>query len=343
MNKEITYADAIYSATNDLMLENKDVYVLGQGVDDAKGTLGTTKDLHLKFGSDRCFDTPVSEEGIAGFAIGSALAGLRPINVHIRMDFLMVCMNQLVNMAAKTSYMFAGKLKVPLVVRCSIGRSWGQGAQHSQALQSIFAHIPGLTVVMPSTPRDAYISLKQSVYQNNPTIFIENRMLYNISEKFTKPKQVSLKKSRILKKGKDITIVGISYMVIESLRARNYLKQYSIDAEIIDPVWIKPIEINTIINSLKKTKNLLVVDNGWLSFGISSEIITSILEKIDFKINFKRLGFADTTCPTTRILENHFYPNSSTIAKSALQLLGIKKNNIKFIESDEIKNFKGPF
>lgn len=343
MKNEITYSEAIFLATKELMKKNKDVYVLGQGVDDPKGTLGTTKDLHLLFGKNRCFDTPIAEEGIAGFAIGSALAGLRPINVHIRMDFLMVCMNQLVNMAAKTSYMFAGKLNVPLVIRCSIGRSWGQGAQHSQAFQSIFAHIPGLTVVMPSTPLDAYHSLIAAVNENNPTIFIENRMLYNITEKINNNKKLYKKKSRVLKKGKDITIVAISYMAIESLRASNYLNKYSIDAEIIDPVWIKPLDIDTIIASLKKTKNLLIVDNAWLSYGVSAEILTSILEKIDFKISFKRMGFANTTCPTTRVLENHFYPNSSTITKAALDLLKIKKSKIKFTESDEIKNFKGPF
>lgn len=343
MNSSITYAEAILLATDNLMTEDKNVYVLGQGVDDTKGTLGTTRDLHIKFGRERCFDTPVAEEGIAGFAIGSALAGLRPINVHIRMDFLMVCMNQLVNMAAKTSYMFAGKLKVPLVIRCSIGRSWGQGAQHSQAFQSIFAHIPGLTVVMPSTPSDAYYALRRAVKENNPTIFIENRMLYNINEKFKINNKINRKKSRILKRGKDITIVGISYMAIEALRARNYLKKYSIDAEIIDPVWLKPIDIDTIISSVKKTKKLLIVDNGWLSYGVSSEILTSVIERIDLKIKFKRMGFADTTCPTTRVLENYFYPNSSSIAKSALELLGIKKSKFKFIESDEIKNFKGPF
>ena len=343
MQTNITYSQAIYLATKHLMKKNKNVYILGQGVDDSKGTLGTTKDLHKLFGKDRCFDTPVAEEGIAGFAIGSALAGLRPINVHIRMDFLMVCMNQLINMAAKTSYMFAGKLKVPIVIRCAVGRSWGQGAQHSQAFQSLFAHIPGLTVVMPSTASDAYYSLIEAVNENNPTIFIENRMLYNIKQKTTLNKKTYKRKSNILKKGKDITIVGISYMAVEALRARNYLKKYSIEAEIIDPVWIRPLDVDTIIKSVKKTKNLLIVDNGWLSFGSSSEILISILEKIDFKINFKRIGFADTTCPTTKVLENFFYPNSATITQSSLNLLGVKNNSIKFIESEEIKNFKGPF
>ena len=343
--KQFSYSEAILEATQEEMRRDKKVFVLGQGVDDPKGTLGTTLGLDKLFGKTRCFDTPIAEESTMGFTIGAALAGLRPINVHIRMDFLLVCMNQLVNMAAKMSYMSGGQLKVPIVIRCAIGRSWGQGAQHSQALQSFFSHVPGFKVVMPSLPNDAKNCLKKSIRDNNPTIFIENRMLYGITEKKVKSFIIKKEKARVLKRGKDITIVGISYMAIESLRARDYLLHKSINAEIIDPIWINPLDIDTIVKSVKKTKKLLVVDNGWLSYGVSSEILTQVLERLNnYKIKFKRMGFFDSTCPTTKNLEIEFYPDSFKIAQTAYSMV-TNKNNWKLSgpESKEISNFKGPF
>src|SRR6266487_743759 len=210
MERILTYAEAILEATEQEMVRDPAVIVLGMGVDDFKGTWGTTKDLHIKFGRDRVLDTPLSEDGMTGVAIGAALAGLRPIHVHIRMDFVLLAMNQLINIAAKSRYMYGGAVSVPIVVRSVIGRSWGQGAQHSQGLHSYFAHVPGLKVVAPSTPYDAKGALISSIRDDDPVMFIEHRMIHNQTghvpaNSYTVP----FGKARILRTGTDVTLVGI--------------------------------------------------------------------------------------------------------------------------------------
>ena len=256
--KLINYGEALYEACSQEMQIDPNVFVYGLGVDDPKGHYGTTKDLHKKFGSKRCFDTPLSEDAMTGIGIGSALAGLRPIFVHQRMDFLLLCMNQLVNMAAKMRYITSGEHNVPIVVRAAIGRSWGQGAQHSQALQALFCHIPGLKVVAPTTPHDAKGMLITSIRDNNPVIFIEHRMLYkNAGYVPSEIYEIPIGKGRILKEGKDITIVGASFTVEESLKAADLLNEVGINAEIIDPITLSPLDYNLIRDSVKKPKNFL--------------------------------------------------------------------------------------
>src|SRR5678816_3688518 len=179
-NRTLSYAEAVYEATRSEMARDSRVFVMGQGVDDARGMFGTTLGLHREFGAERSFDVPLAEDAMTGVGIGAALMGMRPIQVHQRMDFTLLCMNQLVNMASKMSYMFAGAHKVPMVVRAIIGRSWGQGAQHSQAFHSYFMHIPGLRVVAPTTPHDAKGCLIAAIRDDNPVIMIEHRMLHNM-------------------------------------------------------------------------------------------------------------------------------------------------------------------
>ncbi len=345
----ISYVEALNEAQEQEMKRDPRVFLLGLGVDDFKGIMGSTKGLVDKLGPDRIFDTPLSEDAMTGVAIGAAIAGLRPIHVHIRMDFVLLAMNQLVNIAAKSKYMYGGSYSVPLVVRSLIGRSWGQGAQHSQALQALFMHIPGLKVVAPSTPYDAKGCLIESIRDNNPVIFIEHRMLY--SQKSYVPESiytVPLGKSRILSKGVDITVVGISYMAVESLRAQKLLEKEGISAEIIDPVTLNPLDIKTILKSVEKTGRLLVVDTGWTSCGASAEIIAQVSEKIGDglkKIHLQRMGFEPIPCPTTKNLENLFYPNAQKIATAAYRM--VKRNGkLTFpenIEAPEITEFKGPF
>ena len=342
--KVINYGEAIYEATFQEMQSNDDVFVYGLGADDPKGHYGTTKDLHLKFGKNRCFDTPLSEDGMTGVGIGAAMAGLRPIFIHQRMDFLLLCMNQIVNMAAKMRYISSGEHCVPLVIRVAIGRSWGQGAQHSQALQSFFMHIPGLKVVAPTTPHDAKGGLIASIRDNNPVIFIEHRMLYkNAGYVPTSSFEIEFGKGRVLKEGNDITIVGVSHTVEDSLRAAELLKVVGVNAEVIDPVSLSPIDYHIIRKSVEKTKKLLVVDNGWTRCGFSSEVITDVAINCE-KITCERLGFADCPCPTTPSLEKNFYPNPSSIAKLANKICGgnIEWNPPEVIQH-EILSFKGPF
>lgn len=347
----IRYVDALREAMQQEMQRDERVFVFGLDVDDHKGIQGSTLGLLEKFGSERVFNTPLSEDAMTGVAIGAAMAGLRPIHVHIRMDFMLLCMNQLINMAAKSHYMYNGAVKVPLVVRTMIGRSWGQGGQHSQALHSMFMHVPGLKVVAPSNAHDAKGCLIAAIRDDNPVIFIEHRLLY-ATEGYVKEDsyEVPFGKARILIPGSDITIVAISHMVMEALRAAKLLENIGIKAEVIDPISLQPLDMETIANSVKKTKRLLIIDNAWLTCGASSEIMTRMMEMFPQGLDGKplcmaRMGFAHTTCPTTKSLENLFYPNGSTIAEKAYHLIKneMPERLFQTNEKTEIDAFKGPF
>ena len=342
--KVINYGEAIYEAITQEMARDENIFVYGLGVDDPKGHYGTTKDLHKKYGKLRSFDTPLSEDAMTGIGIGAALAGLRPIYVHQRMDFLLLCMNQIVNMASKIRYISSGEHSVPLVIRAAIGRSWGQGAQHSQALQSFFMHIPGLKVIAPTTPHDVKGGLIASIRDNNPVIFIEHRMLYkNAGYVPSDTYEIKFGKGRVLREGNDITIVGVSHSVEDSLRAADLLKGVGVNAEVIDPISLSPIDNEIIRDSANKTKKLLVVDNGWMKCGFSAEIIADVATNCE-SILCRRLGFPETPCPTTPSLEKHFYPNPQNIAKKANEMCGGDSEwNPPEVVQHEIVSFKGPF
>jgi pyruvate/2-oxoglutarate/acetoin dehydrogenase E1 component len=347
MDRILSYAEAIHEAIEQEMLCDSSVVIFGQGVDDHKAILGTTKEFVEKFGSDRVFDTPLSEDGMTGVAVGAALAGLRPIHTHIRMDFVLLAMNQIINVAAKMCYMFGGSLCVPMVVRSIIGRSWGQGAQHSQSIYPLLMNIPGIKIVAPTSPYDAKGCLVQSIRDNNPTMFIEHRLLYYQKghvpiDSYTVP----FGKAKILIDGNHITLVGISHMLIECLRAQKYLKEIGIEAEVIDPVSLSPLDIDTILNSALKTKRLLIVDNSWVTCGAGAEIVAGIVGKTYGKdIMFDRMGFASVPCPTTPTLESAFYPNAKTIASQVFKMVcGKEELHIPDIDINiEENEFKGPF
>lgn len=347
MSRELLYTEAVREATDQAMACDPSVIVFGLGVDDPKAILGTTKGLAEKYGSERVFDTPLSEDAMTGAAIGMALAGLRPIHVHIRMDFLMLAMNQLVNIAAKTHQMSGGQEHVPMVVRAMIGKSWGQGAQHSQALYSFFMHVPGLKVVAPVTPYDAKGTLMEAVRDDNPVLYIEHRILH--FQKGPVPEAIYAVrpgKSRIVRVGQDVTLVGISHMQLEAYRASHYLAVVGISAEVIDPIWLSPLDTETIVESVRKTGRLCVVDNGWLNCGAGAEIIARVVERLQGQrdIRVKRLGFAPVTCPPTPPLEDVFYPNARTIASAAFEMvrggtqwLPEERADLRAVE------FRGPF
>ena len=343
----ISYAQALYEAAYLEMERDPTVFVYGLGVDDPKGMYGSTLDLHKTFGPNRCFDTPLAEDAMTGLGVGAAMAGMRPIHVHQRMDFLLLCMNQLVNMAAKMGYMTDGAVNVPFVSRGIIGRSWGQGAQHSQAFHSYFMHVPGIRVVAPSTPHDAKGCMIASIRDNNPVVFMEHRMLY--SNQGIVPREayeVPFGKARVLTTGNDVTIVAVSHMVVEAIRARHLLSEVGIEAEVIDPVSLSPLDIDTILTSVRKTKKLVVVDTSWLPCGVGSEIICRVLEEAgdDFRFQAKRLGYEPTPCPTTRTLEDLYYPSSGTIAQEVYKLSGGTDDWCpKFQVASEIEEFRGPF
>ena len=251
-------------------------------------------------------------------------------------------MNQLVNMAAKIRYMSSGEHSVPLVVRAAIGRSWGQGAQHSQAFHSYFMHIPGIKVVAPTTPHDAKGCLIASIRDNNPVIFVEHRMLYsNTGFVPNELYEVEFGKGRVLVEGTDITLVGVSYTVTDCIRAALALKEIGISAEVIDPVSLSPIDYEIIRKSANKTKKVLVVDNGWLTCGFSSEVIADLGINCS-DLNLDRMGYLESPCPTTRVLEDGFYPNPENVAIKANQMCNGDKNwKPEKISREEINSFKG--
>jgi len=344
----LSYVDALREATDLEMTRDDAVILFGLDVDDPKAIQGTARGLLAKFGPERVFGTPLSEDAMTGAAIGMALAGLRPIHVHIRMDFLMLAMNQLVNVAAKSRYMFGGRVQLPMVVRAMIGKSWGQGAQHSQGLYSFFMHVPGLKVVAPATPYDAKGCLSAAVRDDNPVLYVEHRLLHFQHGPVPEGNyEVRPGKARITRRGRDVTLVGISAMQLECMGAVKYLAEIGVQAEVIDPIWLSPLDIDTIAESAERTGRLIVVDNGWITCGAGAEIIAQVVERLmgvrDLRV--QRLGFAPVTCPTTPALEDLFYPNARTIAAAARNLVEGSRTNWMPTEDARFAKveFKGPF
>jgi len=346
----LSYADALREAVDQEMARDENVFTFGIDVEDHVAIQGTTRGLRERYGADRVFSTPLSEDAMTGFAVGAAMAGMRPIHVHIRQDFLLLCMNQMINMAAKTHYMYGGLLKAPLVERAIIGKSWGQGPQHSQALYSLFAHIPGLKVVAPSNASDAKGCMIAAIRDDNPVVFTEHRLLY-YAEAFVpeEPFEVLPGRSRVCTEGTDVTLVGISNMVPECLRTAELLADAGISAEVIDPIWLRPLDTDTIIASVAKTGRLLVVDNAWTACGMSAEILACVAESeaLAGGAQLARMGFAPTTCPTTPTIEEDFYPNPATIASKVYSM--VKPGADAWAPDPEKaklayqKQFKGPF
>jgi pyruvate dehydrogenase E1 component beta subunit len=316
----LKYTEAVRESL-DLALQNdKKIYLMGQGVDDPDGMFGCTKDLHRKFGRERVFDTPLSEDVLMGVATGSAVNGLRPIYMHNRPDFILLAMDQLINHAAKWSYMFGGQHKVPMVVWGAIGRGWGSGAQHSQSPQALFAHIPGLKVVMPSTPYDAKGLMFSAVADNNPVVILEHRWAMRHSGNVPEGIYfVPLGKGIIRKKGRDLTIVGVSHAILDAQQAAEELLAEKIDAEVIDLRTIKPIDQKIILTSIVKTGRLVIVDTGWKECGLSAEIAAIVAENgvKHLKSNIRRVTPPECPTPSGYTLENAFYINKEDIKKAA--------------------------
>ena len=344
--RQITYCQAINEALTQVMERDKSTFIMGLGVDDAKRIFGSTVGLSEKFGKNRAFEIPISENAITGVAIGASLCGMRPIMTHQRMDFMFYSFDQIINHAAKWHYMFGGEFSVPITIRSIIGRGWGQGAQHSQSLQALFSHIPGLKVVMPATPYDAKGLLISSVLDDNPVIFIEHRKLYDIKgdvpEKFYR---IPLGKAKIKKKGKDITIVAVSQMVLEAEKAAGLLLKQGIDAEIIDLRTVSPLDQESVFESVKKTGRLVVVDTSWLNCGIASEVSARVTQNVFsyLKAPIVRMAMPDAPVPTSVALEKIFYHDSEDIACVAKNLVSGKDGKRKTRKSTIDEEFRGPF
>src|SRR5207249_1570511 len=305
--RDLKFFQAINEALDLCMRSDPAVYLMGLGVPDPKGIFGTTLGLKEKYGPSRVLDMPTSENGMTGIAIGSALVGMRPIMVHQRIEFALLAIEQIVNQAAKWHYMFAGKACVPLVIRLVIGRGWGQGPQHSQSLQSWFAHVPGLKVIMPATPYDAKGLLISAIEDNNPVIFIEHRWLYGIHGSVPEGiYRVPLGQPNVLRQGRHVTIVATSYMTLEAVRAADELANEGIELEIIDVRTLNPFDETLVLESVRKTGRLIVADTGWRSVGFAAEVVCRVSEQClnDLQQPPIRITLPDVSTPTTRALSN---------------------------------------
>ena len=345
--KKISYRTAINQALYQEMERDNSIFTYGIDVADHKRIFGSTEGLLEKFGPERVFSTPLSEESLLGFGLGAAISGLRPINVHIRVDFLLLAINQLVNMVASYHYGSDGKIRVPLVIRAIIGKGWGQSYQHSKSLQSLFAHIPGLKVVMPTTPSDAKGLLISAIRDNNPVVVLEHRMLYDVEDEVSiKPIPTPLGKGQIIKKGKDITIIATSYCVVSAVKAAEVLEKQGISVEVVDPRSIFPLDEDLIVKSVEKTGHAIIADYDWTFCGFSAELATRIYEKLSRKLKSEvtRMGFAPTHCPSTRPLENEFYTDSIDLIRAVEKKLKLKKTDLSQETFYSYENqFRGPF
>jgi pyruvate/2-oxoglutarate/acetoin dehydrogenase E1 component len=350
--RTLTYAQAIREAQDQCLAANDATFIMGLGVPDPIGIFGTTLGLQEKYGATRVMDMPLSENAMTGVCIGAALNGMRPILTHQRLDFALLSMDQIVNQAAKWHYMFGGQMSVPLVIRMIIGRGWGQGPQHSQSLQSWFAHIPGLKVVMPTTAKDAKGILISAVEDDNPVVILEHRWLYGVEDEVPEDMyRTPIDQSRVLRDGRDLTIVASSWMTLEALRAAEYLEGRGISAEVVDLLSIRPLDNHTILSSVKKTGRLLAVDGGEKVCGISAELIALASEKAfsELKSAPQRITFPDHPAPTSPALADEYYPRHGDIAAGALQMFGKAADNTLFERPEGRRldqpdaGFSGPF
>lgn len=349
-NKSIKYSEAINKALFYSMKKDKNLICYGLGITDPKNIFSTTTGLEKEFGKERVFDVPTSENALTGISIGAALNGTRSVVCHQRLDFFLLAMDQLVNSAAKWYYMFGSQVSVPITIRLIIGRGWGQGPTHSQNLQAWFNHIPGLKVVMPSSPEDAYNLLIASIFDPNPVVFLEHRWLHEsigpVRKKLKKLDEYGCKKIR---SGKNITIISMSYLTVEAIKAAQYLKFYfNIEAEILDIRVIKPLDLKTILKSVSKTKKLILLDTGAEDGSIANDIIAKVYKKIFESLNIApvNLSMPNIPEPTSYQLTKNFYVNAATIVKEVLKIFKInKKINLKSPSIHDVPGdwFKGPF
>ena len=342
--RHISAAEAIREGLEAALAEHPEAYLIGEGVTDPGGIFGTTKGLQEKFGSSRVMDMPVAENGLTGIAVGSALMGQRPIMTHQRVDFALLCLEQLFNTAAKSHYVTNGHHRVPLTVRMVIGRGWGQGPQHSQCLDTLFAHIPGLKVVMPTTPAQFKGMLLSSIDDDNPVIFLEHRWLHYVTGDVPKESvRVPLDGPRIARQGKDATIVASSYMVLEALRAADALAHAGCECEVIDLRVLRPLEMRPIEKSLQRTGKLLVVDSGWRTLGPGSEIVSRLCETHwgAFKRPPLRVGLPDFPTPSSLSLAEAYYPDSRHIIDAIQRLCDLAPAAVETAKSEAFAARKG--
>lgn len=347
-----TFSNVVNDALTIALEKDPTVICYGLGVPDPKGVFGTTLGLQERFGSERVFDMPTSENAMTGIAIGAAINGLRPVLTHQRLDFALLSMDQLVNNAAKWHYMFGSQRSVPITIRMILGRGWGQGPTHSQNLQAWFSHIPGLKVVMPSSPADAKGLLLSSIFDDDPVVFLEHRWLHEMSAEVPDGDvRVPIGKAAVLKEGVDVTIVAMSYMTVEARHAVDHLTQNGISAELIDLRTTSPIDWTTIAESVRKTGRLLVLDTSNSYCSVAGEIVARGAEELfgDMRCAPKRICLPDFPTPTSCALTEHFYRRAEDVIDAVNEMIGCRVPIANLVAERTAPHdvpgawFKGPF
>jgi len=354
----LSASEAILEATDQMMKKDNNLILIGEGINDPKGIFGTTINLSKKYGEKRAIESPISENGITGIAIGLGINNFKVLLIHQRVEFALLSIEQIFNNAAKSFYVTNGQHNVPIVIRMVIGRGWGQGPAHSQSLETIFSYIPGLKILIPSSAYDAKGMLVSAISDPNPVIILEHRWFHYVEG--VVPSNIyksDIKKPKVISKGKDLTIVVSSYNVNEIIFCSEILKEFKIYLEIIDLRVLRPLNVNPILKSVRKTKKLIIFEIGNKTYGVGAEIIASILEKNHNIFDYppSRVGLPDSPTPSTRGLAKKFYPNQKDIMKQIINQLNLSNEDEKLIlnllkkksppHDIDIPNpkFKGPF
>ncbi|MBN1298276.1 MAG: alpha-ketoacid dehydrogenase subunit beta [Actinobacteria bacterium] len=324
MTREISYAEAVRECLRQQMKADDKIFMLGEDVGLYGGAFGVSVGLISEFDSERIMDTPISEQGIVGLAIGAALMGMRPVVEIMFSDFIMLPLEQIANQAAKIHYMFGGKAKVPMVIRTPGGGGIGLAAQHSQSIEGIFLGFPGLKIVLPSSAYDVKGLLASSIKDDNPVLFFEHKLLYQTKEDVPeKPYEIEIGKAHIKRQGSDISVVATSYMVQKSLKVAQKLESEGISVEVVDPRTIKPLDIDTITDSVKKTGKAVLVEEACYTGGftcfLASEIMKHCFDWLDAPV--VRVTSLDCPIPYEHNLENVVIPDEAKIEKAIRELL----------------------
>jgi len=325
--RELTLGEAVREALAEEMRRDSRVFIMGEDVAEAGTTFKVLTGLVNEFGPERVLDTPISEPGFTGIGVGAAMTGLRPVVDIMFGDFAGLIMDQMANQAAKVHYMSGGRWKVPMVLRTTLGASRRSAAQHSQSLHAWFCHIPGLKVVLPSTPYDAKGLLKSAIRDDNPVVFYEDKMMYKLKgpvpeEEYTIPLGVA----DIKREGEDLTIVATSSMVQVALGAAKMLEEYDVSAEVVDPRTLWPLDEQTLIESAKKTSRVMVIDEGYERYGAGAELVTVIQAGAfyDLEAPVKRMGAMHVPIPFSPPLEDATVPTEGSVFQAAMALCGKK-------------------
>lgn len=319
-----TYCWAIVDAMREEMERDEKVFLIGEDVGAPEGAFGASRGLQKSFGPSRVRDTPISEEIIVGLGVGAAMTGRRPIVEIMFIDFLGLCLDQIANQAAKTHYIYDGMFRMPLVIRTSSAVEMGIGPHHSQSWEAIVGHIPGLKVVMPSTPRDAKGLLKSAIRDDNPVVFIEHIALHRLKEEIEDEEVlIPIGKADVKRQGRDVTVVASGLMVARALAAAETLAKDGIEVEVVDPRTISPIDYDTIVDSVRKTNRALVVTSSHKQFGFGSEVAAEVQERAFFDLDqpVKRLSPPFTPAPFGKQFDDYLNPNTDAIVAAVRELV----------------------